>query len=81
MVFDENGYLMLTDFGISKKMPIPNQGEALTNTINGIVETSGTPGYMAPEAMCKLPHGPTADFFALGVIVYEMMYRRRPYGG
>lgn len=24
LVFDENGYLMLTDFGISKKMPIPN---------------------------------------------------------
>jgi serine/threonine protein kinase len=36
---------------------------------------------MSPEAMCKLPHGPASDFFALGIIVYEMMYRRRPYGG
>ena len=51
------------------------------NMLSGIVDTSGTPGYMSPETMCKLPHGPTADFFAIGVIVYEMMYRKRPYGG
>ncbi len=36
---------------------------------------------MSPEAMCKLPHGPVSDFFALGVIIFEMMYRKRPYGG
>jgi len=46
-----------------------------------VVETSGTPGYMSPEAMCRLPHGPVSDFFAIGVIVYEMMFRRRPYWG
>jgi serine/threonine protein kinase len=49
--------------------------------INGIVDTSGTPGYMAPETMCRIPHGYVSDFFAIGVIVYEMMFRRRPYGG
>ena len=47
----------------------------------GITDTSGTPGYMAPEAMCKLPHGPAADIFAVGVIVFENMFRHRPYGG
>ena len=36
---------------------------------------------MAPEAMCQLSHGPAADFFAIGVMVYEQMFRRRPYGG
>jgi serine/threonine protein kinase len=36
---------------------------------------------MSPEAMCKLPHGPISDIFAVGVIVYEMMFRRRPYSG
>ena len=49
--------------------------------LNGIVDTSGTPGYMSPEAMCKLPHGPVSDFFAIGIIVYEMMFRKRPYNG
>jgi serine/threonine protein kinase len=46
-----------------------------------LVDTSGTPGYMSPEAMCKIPHGAVSDFFAIGVIVYEMMFRRRPYTG
>jgi len=49
--------------------------------LQGIVDTSGTPGYMSPEAMCKLPHGPASDFFAIGIIIYEMMFRKRPYSG
>ena len=36
---------------------------------------------MSPEAMCQIPHGPCADFFAIGVMVYEQMFRRRPYSG
>ncbi len=88
LVFDENGYLHVTDFGISRQFPLLNteqggvtESTAFDNLINGIVDTSGTPGYMSPEAMCRLPHGPVSDFFAVGVICYEMMFRRRPYGG
>ena len=44
-------------------------------------ETSGTPGYMAPEVMCRQNHGLTADYFAVGVIAYECMIGRRPYVG
>jgi len=44
-------------------------------------ETSGTPGYMAPEVMCRQNHGLTADYFAVGVIAYECMMGRRPYVG
>jgi serine/threonine protein kinase len=79
---------MLTDFGISREFPLNTVAEggvqepsAFDNLLCGIIDTSGTPGYMAPEAMCKLPHGPLSDYFAVGVIVYEMMYRRRPYSG
>lgn len=44
-------------------------------------DTSGTPGYMAPEVMCNLNHGFTVDFFALGVIIFEMIIGKRPYNG
>ena len=47
----------------------------------GVIDTSGTPGYMAPEAMCKLPHSFVSDFFGIGIIVYEQMFRKRPYSG
>ena len=36
---------------------------------------------MAPEVMCKQPHGVAVDYFAVGVIGYECMFGRRPYTG
>lgn len=72
LVFDERGYLKLTDFGIAR--------EWMPDTDNSN-ETSGTPGYMAPEVMCKNNHGIAADYFAVGVIAWECMFGRRPYQG
>ena len=62
LVLDEIGYLRVTDFGIAKM-----------NLSNNSSETSGTPGYMAPEVIRGLHHTYTADFFAIGVIAYEFM--------
>lgn len=70
LVFDNDGYLRLTDFGVARVMSADNSSE-----------TSGTPGYMAPEVMCRQNHGMTADYFAVGVIAYECMQGRRPYTG
>jgi serum/glucocorticoid-regulated kinase 2 len=70
LVFDNDGYLRLTDFGISRYW-----------TEKNAEETSGTPGYMAPEVIVRTAHGLTADYFALGVIAYECMNGRRPYIG
>ncbi len=42
LVFDSEGYLRLTDMGIAKYWEVENEHE-----------TSGNPGYMAPEVMCK----------------------------
>lgn len=71
-MFDDRGYLKLTDFGIAREW-IPD--------IDNCNETSGTPGYMAPEVMCKNNHGIAADYFAVGVIAWECMFGRRPYQG
>jgi serine/threonine protein kinase len=70
LVLDKNGYVKLTDFGIAKKYKKDNYKE-----------TSGTPGYMAPEVMCSQNHTIAVDYFALGVICYEFMYGVRPYLG
>mmetsp|Transcript_21100 Transcript_21100/g.15439 ORF Transcript_21100/g.15439 Transcript_21100/m.15439 type:complete len:317 (+) Transcript_21100:166-1116(+) len=70
LVFDLKGYLRVTDFGIAR---IWNPDNAK--------ETSGTPGYMAPEVMCRQNHGVAVDYFAVGVIAYECMMGRRPYVG
>lgn len=65
LVFDDKGYLRVTDFGIAR----------IWNPENS-KETSGTPGYMAPEVMCRQNHGVGVDYFALGVIAYECMMGR-----
>jgi len=70
LVLDEKGYVRITDFGVAKK-----------NTRDNSSETSGTPGYMAPEVLCGLNHSFSVDFFALGVIIFEFMNGYRPYLG
>jgi serine/threonine protein kinase len=70
IVLQRNGYLRITDLGIARVWREDNAKD-----------TSGTPGYMAPEVMCRLNHGVAVDYYALGVIAYECMMGRRPYLG
>ena len=70
LVLDEKGYVRITDFGIAKE-----------NMEDNSSETSGTPGYMAPEVMKARHHSFAVDFFAVGVIGYEFMLGKRPYYG
>ena len=72
LVLDNNGYIHLTDFGIAK---------IYNAKVNNSHETSGTPGYMSPEVMKGQNHSYVVDYFALGVIGYELMMGRRPYVG
>ena len=70
LVFDNKGYLRITDFGIS---------EVLKDdfSFNG----SGTPGYMSPEAMVNKSHSIETDYFSLGVVAFECMKGTRPFSG
>ena len=72
LVFDSNGYLHLTDFGIALEY---HRGD------KGVKSASGTPGYMAPEAITNKKQEFSVDYFALSVIVYELMMEERPYLG
>ena len=36
---------------------------------------------MSPEVLCHQNHGIQTDYFALGVICYELLLGRRPYRG
>jgi serine/threonine protein kinase len=69
LVLDSRGYIRITDLGIARIYK-PNNSS----------DTSGTPGYMcifannaAPEVICRMNHSYVSDYFALGVIAYELM--------
>lgn len=70
LVFDMNGYLHLTDFGIASSTDVDNSGIC-----------SGTPGYMSPETICSQNQSTVSDYFALGVILFEVTTGSRPYLG
>ena len=70
LVFDSKGYLHLTDFGVPKMIKD-----------EGINDTSGTPGFMAPEVIQGKNHSFPVDFFAIGVIGYKLLIGHRPYRG
>ena len=59
------GYIRVTDFGIARIWRPDNAQD-----------TSGTPGYMAPEVMCRQNHGVSVDYFAVGVMAFECMFGR-----
>merc|ERR1719348_2084316 len=64
------GHVKLTDFGMVKDNMI--NGET-TNTF------CGTPTYIAPELLTGLPYGGSVDWWALGVLLYQMMAGRSPF--
>ena len=69
ILLSPNGYIRLTDFGIS----------ALVSSENPICKgRSGTKGFMAPE-IYDGKHGVAADFFALGVTLFFLSTGKHPF--
>jgi serine/threonine-protein kinase len=74
IMFDHDGRVMLTDFGISKAL---QTASAFTGT--GMI--IGTPHYMAPEQAKGAPVDGRADQYSLGVVGYRMVMGELPFGG
>ena len=70
LVFDSRGYLRITDFGIAKHYVTNNKKD-----------TSGTIGYLAPEVLCNVNHNFSIDYYAVGIITFELIFGHRPYIG
>ena len=68
VVFDEEGYCRLVDFGLARTWREKNTSD-----------TSGQPGYLAPEVLMREDQGTGVDYFAIGVIAHELMLRKRPW--
>ncbi|WP_169791391.1 serine/threonine-protein kinase [Sandaracinus amylolyticus] len=79
--FPGAGKLKVLDFGIARIVDRSGQtgGAQQRQSDAGLTEVGqmlGTPRYMSPEAVARLPVGPAADLYALGAILFEMIAGR-----
>jgi serine/threonine protein kinase len=61
-----DGYVKLTDFGLS--------AEAASCT-----RICGTDEYIAPEVLSGKPYGQEVDWWALGILFFELLFGRTPF--
>ncbi|MEM8998167.1 MAG: serine/threonine-protein kinase, partial [Acidobacteriota bacterium] len=68
---------VITDFGLARSVDSDLPDKRLTQHDMRV----GTPAYMAPEQVQGLEASVTADIYALGVVLFEMLTGHLPFGG
>uniref|UniRef100_A0A5F8GZW0 Protein kinase cAMP-dependent X-linked catalytic subunit n=1 Tax=Monodelphis domestica TaxID=13616 RepID=A0A5F8GZW0_MONDO len=61
ILLDKEGHIKLTDFGFAKKL------------LDRTWTLCGTPEYLAPEVIQSKGHGRAVDWWALGILIFEML--------
>jgi serine/threonine protein kinase len=69
ILVDMNGYLKIIDFGLAKML----DSQDTTKTY------CGTPEYLAPEMIQQTGHNYGIDWWALGILIYEMRIGVTPF--
>ena len=72
ILLSRDGHIKLADYGLSR---CDMTAEGRTNTF------CGTPEFMAPEMLQDQPYGFAVDFWAFGVLVYQVLENRSPFYG
>src|SRR5262249_13108262 len=73
VLISSRGQVKVGDLGIARL--------AEGTTDGGTATIVGTPRYMAPEQASGQPVTPATDVYSAGIVLYEMLAGRTPFGG
>ncbi|KAM9956188.1 hypothetical protein ACTFIR_002899 [Dictyostelium discoideum] len=80
LIFDKNGIIKIVDFGFSEIGFTGDNGENNNSKKNKKNKKClGTPFYMSPEVINNSGYGKTVDWWALGIIIFEMLSGQPPF--
>nr|GEV21517.1 serine/threonine-protein kinase AtPK2/AtPK19-like [Tanacetum cinerariifolium] len=71
ILLDSEGHVMLTDFGLAKQFDENTRSNSMCGTIE----------YMSPEIVQGRGHDKAADWWSVGILMYEMLTGKPPYRG
>ncbi|XP_069609640.1 cGMP-dependent protein kinase 1 isoform X5 [Ranitomeya imitator] len=71
LILDHRGYAKLVDFGFAKKIGFGKKTWTFC----------GTPEYVAPEIILNKGHDISADYWSLGILMYELLTGSPPFSG
>lgn len=81
IMVNASGRIKVLDFGIAKRISMPEDSTldfVSRNTLGFVV---GTPGYMSPEQARGEPLDFRSDHFSFGAVLYELAAGRRAFAG
>ncbi|XP_078732876.1 cGMP-dependent protein kinase 1-like isoform X2 [Lampetra fluviatilis] len=71
LILDTRGYTKLVDFGFAKRIGLGRKTWTFC----------GTPEYVAPEVILNRGHDVSADYWSLGILMYELLTGSPPFSG